>query len=1105
MSKLSLRADIRLLRMAIERGLLSWEDLEAVPQPQSDDEMESAVWGPWVSRLIESGHLDEKALIGLVRGLDPEAGNAPAVPEEPVAPVPANWDRYHIFSQLGAGGMGSVFKAFDPKLNRFVALKFLHRSDPNLTEAFLDEARSQAQVEHPLICQVYEVGDVEGQPYIAMRFIDGKPLHRAATAFPLVTKLRLIEQVADALQAAHQKGLIHRDIKPGNILVTTNQRGALRCIVVDFGLAQSLSGPVQEGDEVAGTPDYLAPEQLSGGQVDRRTDIYSLGAVLYELISGRVPYKGRNIGQTLQLITAGRAAPPSRYEPSIPKELDAVVLKCISRDPEDRYSTAADLLADLRRFLRGEPIAAHSTRLAYRTRKFIGRHRWVTLAASLGLIALVGLGAFGLFTRAQARQRADLARSFGETVKSMEASTRYSALLPLHDTSRQRAELERQMAEIREEMERLGPLAEGPGNYALGRGHLARHRHELAKQHLEAAWNAGYQGPEVASALGQAIGRLYDQAVYAGPMPRNTMTAQSTREELARVFRDPALEYLRAGTEDSSGRYVQALIALYEGSYEEAVRLAENAFADEPWFYEAKRLVGRVREAEGDEAAHAGDYDGALAHYDAAHSIYIDLSDVARSDAELRVAACRCLSQRNEVRRLQGELERAEVDLALEACREALTIDEGIAEAFSLQSRILWRWADQQRRRGASPVADLEQAIALARRAIETNPQSSAAHQNLAASYRLLGSWRMVRGDDPLPDLEQAITAAEAAISLQPEVAIAHNSLGNAAILTSRHLASRGEDPLERIDQAIASYERAIELNPLYVPALLNLGNAWISRTDWEIAHGIDPSDSIDRALVPLHRAVDINPNYLQLHNNLGNAHTTRALARFVRNEPLGNEIDLAVASYRRALEINPNYAIGAYNVAYAERLRARHLQLSGEDPTEAEEEAERAIRDAIRFNPSDPDNQFELAELQLFRAHRTLSGGGDPTTACQAARTAILAAEQLNDSDARIPFLSARVRRYLAGWNLRQGRPAAAVVEEGIALARQALERNPEFHEANAVMGVLLGLRAEPLSGEVREATLQRAESTLRDALAASPGLEREYRAEMEALTADG
>jgi eukaryotic-like serine/threonine-protein kinase len=1094
MDKVSLRADIRLLRLAIERGLLSWEDLEAVPQPTEPGRVaQGAAWGPWISRLIESGHLDETALVELIRKLDPEADEPLATPEEPRAPVPDNWDRYQIFSRLGSGGMGSVFKAFDPQLNRFVALKFIHTKDRKHARAFLDEARSQAQVEHPLICQVYEVGEVDDQPYIAMRFIDGQPLMEVAAKFPLANKIRLVQQVTDALQAAHQKGLIHRDIKPGNILVTTNAKGALRCIVVDFGLAQTLDRR-GDPDEIAGTPDYLSPEQLRGDPVDHRTDIYSLGTVFYELLTGKLPLRGRNISETLRLIAEGEPAPPSSLSAAIPRDLDAIVLKCLAKEPSDRYTSAANLLRDLERFLAGEPIRIHSEAMSYRARKWLGRHRWVPRVAGVAALVLLALGSLSLQSQRQARRRAELARRFGEEVKEMEAAMRYATLLPAHSMAPHRAQLDQQIERLQAEMETLGPLARGPGQYALGRAYLAQHRYELAKEHLERAWQEGYRGPEVAAALGGVIGQLYEQATYASPMPRSSVLADATRDELIRVFRDPALEYLKAGRGDSSGRYIDALVAFYEGRFTDAVAAAEEAYAAKPWLYEARMLVGRVHEARGQEATHGGDYAGAVPHFAAALEVYEELTDVARSDAEILVAECHCLVQRNEARRYVGDLDQAAVDGALGACDAALRLDPDYSEALSLESRIHWHWADLTSRRGTDPTAELQRAIDLANAAIERNPRSSAAQQNLSAANRLLGSWQMLRGIDPVPALERAIAAAEAAIERQPDVAIGYNSLGNAHILLADQSIGRGADPEASIDKAIASYAKAIDLNSQYTPAMLNLGSAWTTRADWELSRGVDPTRSIEEALVPLQRAVEINPNYLQLHNNLGNAQNTLAVALAQRGEDPTARMDAAAASYRRALEIEPEYAIGLYNLAFVERQRAQYLLESGSDPTAAEAESDRAIREAIRINPSDPENFIESAELDLFRAHRDLLAGSSPEAAVETSKEAIQRARALNSDEPELYFLEALGHRYLAEWRLTDGGQAAVDLARGLQLADQAIALNPKYSESIALQGVLLKLQSRLLDPPRRAEVARRALEALQAALAANPALQHQY-----------
>ncbi|HSM52545.1 MAG TPA: serine/threonine-protein kinase, partial [Thermoanaerobaculia bacterium] len=197
--------------------------------------------------------------------------------------------------RIGAGGMGEVFKAWDPDLERWVALKYLRHDDPELVERLQHEARAQARVIHPGVCRVYEVGSEDGRPFIAMEYVDGVPLDEAAVAMTLEEKVLAVRRVAEAVQAAHAAGLVHRDLKPGNILVARGEDGELRPYVLDFGIAreQEITGLTVTG-QILGTPGYLSPEQARGetSSVDRRTDVWSLGVVLYELVAGCLPFPG---------------------------------------------------------------------------------------------------------------------------------------------------------------------------------------------------------------------------------------------------------------------------------------------------------------------------------------------------------------------------------------------------------------------------------------------------------------------------------------------------------------------------------------------------------------------------------------------------------------------------------------------------------------------------------------------------------------------------------------------------------------------------------------------------------------------------------------------
>jgi eukaryotic-like serine/threonine-protein kinase len=408
-------------------------------------------------------------------------------PDVPAFPLPG-WERYQPVRFLGQGGMGQVFLAYDTRLRRNVALKFVRGDDAQLIQRLLSEARAQARVEHERVCQVYDVGESQGRPFIAMQYLEGQPLHLLAHELSTEQKALVLREAAEGLHAAHHAGLIHRDVKPSNILVERSPEGRLKPYVMDFGLARDWSEPgATATGAVLGTPQYMAPEQTRGeaARLDRRADVYSLGATLYHLLTGQPPFPGGNRLEILHNISHQEPRAPRAVNPDVPVDLEAIVLKCLEKEPSARYDSARAFAEDLERFLQGDAVLARRAGLGYRLRRRLRKHRLLVSVATLALLLVaVALGQAAL-TRRQAARREQLARRFTEQVERVEALARYSGLSRLHDTRADREALRARLRRLEAEIHEAGDGARGSGHYALGRGWLALGDDALARNHLD--------------------------------------------------------------------------------------------------------------------------------------------------------------------------------------------------------------------------------------------------------------------------------------------------------------------------------------------------------------------------------------------------------------------------------------------------------------------------------------------------------------------------------------------------------------------------------------------------------------------------------------------
>jgi eukaryotic-like serine/threonine-protein kinase len=1011
--------------------------------------------------------------------------------QEPAFPVPG-WERYQPVRFLGQGGMGRVFLAYDVQLRRNVALKFVRDGAPELERRFLSEARAQARVSHERVCQVYEVGEVKGMTYISMRYVEGQTLGQLAPRLSLEQKALVVREVAEGVHAAHRAGLIHRDLKPSNILVERTEDGRLQPYVMDFGLARDWREDSLATGTVLGTPHYMAPEQARGevARLDRRADVYGLGATLYHLLTGQLPFSGSNDLDVLTRIQSEEPRPPRELDADVPVDLEAIALKCLEKERSARYDSARTLAEDLERFLNGHPVRARPVGPWTRLLRKVRRHR---VAVSLGAVALLVV-ALALGQAAWARReltlRERVSRRFIEMVERLEAQARYSGLSRLHDTREDRQALRRRMQELEEEIHQGGERAVGPGHYALGRALLALGDEQGARARLESAWEQGLREPRVAWALALVLGHLYQEQLLEAERLRDPQQREARRREVERRYRQPALEWLRRseGAEVPSPHYVAALLALYEERHDDALASLDSMGRVQPWFYEASQLRGEVLVARATRRWNQGDRAGALADFDAGRQAYLAAAATAESVPAIHHELAG-LEYGVLLMELYGQGDvQPSYERGLQALSRALAADPEHYDSHVLRARFHRRLAEHRLQSGSGAEPLLEQAIAAARSALALDPRRWQASLELGLSFRQQARLRQDRGEDPRELLRQALQAFE---SIPPEERGYGflTDLGLIFRVWADYEDQTGADSLEHRSRSIEAYLQAIRMDERQMDAWANLGTAYFKRASQP--RGSDPEGDLEQARGALERARSINPGSYVPWFYLARVDELRAQRLGERGGEAGPDLERAVAHYRQALSINPKQP-QLYNGLGTVLLQWALLAWEqGGSPWQLLDEAQAAFVMARALAPRQGFADHNLGQVAVWRATYRSWQGEDPRPSVREAVGAYgQAMERLPGQYLpRVGLGRAWLTR--AAWELERGGEPQASLAQAEAALRGALERNPNGGEAWLRLGEAQAVRARWLArrGQARSEDFQQAEEHLRRALELEPG----------------
>ncbi len=741
--------------------------------------------------------------------------------------------------------MGKVFKARDRHLNRFVALKFiLSQETPNLMIRLVLEAQYQAALDHPHIPKVYGVGIWEGRTCVVMQLVQGSSLDQLAPGLSLAERVELMAQAARGMHAAHLHGLIHRDLKPQNLLVETRADGTRHAFIMDFGLARATEAEsLSLSGAILGSPYYMSPEQAMGGRlVEARSDIYSLGATLYAVAAGVPPFggvsnaiptlveaenaqpvslsdsppppgprMGAHALSVLRRVLDEVPRPPRELDPRIPRDLETIILRCLEKDPAQRYPTAMALAEDLERFLHGDKIRARRASPPRRLQAWARRNPKLSSI----LAAAAGVGFLALIVSAVALQRtrmkSDIAARFEQAAQQMEVRFRMGALSPQQNRTAEVARLREQMEAKKAEAEAIGSLARAPGAYFQGRALQILGRNQEALRELRLAWNLGLRTPAAAQALGSVLLEVYledSQRLIGGPSQQ-----ESDRRILAHKYLHPAVAFFQRAAEAGDRKHLyEAQVAFIEGRDEDALALANAELATTPWTIEAYHLRHLVWANRASQAQDLATFESCAKE---AESLLQTLLDVARGDPGSHLTAARwwlfkggCLAFR--FRTFQPDLLHKALDLA----GEASALDPGASTPFALRSEIWGRISDliRQEERPAEELRHAyDQVLSEADRALKLDPECTMAL--LSKGYAQLFRTEIGLGNSE-KDLQEAMEHADRVIQIDDRTSEAYRLKSLIHGFRAQRAALKGEDARPHLQAWAKSSRQAFEMWP---------------------------------------------------------------------------------------------------------------------------------------------------------------------------------------------------------------------------------------------------------------------------------------------------
>jgi eukaryotic-like serine/threonine-protein kinase len=909
--------------------------------------------------------------------------------------------RYELIRMLGEGGMGRVFQAYDPDLKRHVALKFINSSNQEAVQRLLMEGRAQAKISHPNVCRIYEVERVDNQIYIAMQYIDGDTLLDLMGEITLEQKVKVIIAVAEGLHIAHKEGLIHRDVKPHNIMLEKDETGSWKPYIMDFGLAREVSDRgITVTGEILGTPCYMAPEQARGhnNRLDRRTDVYSLGATLYEVLTGFAPFEGESVMDVLIQVLKSDPKPLRQVVPTIPHDLETIVMKCLEKDPAQRYDSAKAFAEDLERFLADEPILGRRASFVYRAKKWVRKNKLLGgFLAGTSLVALI-LGSWSVYLYLDMKEQARQENYFNSKIRGFENVARYIHMTPLRDTTTDIQLVRQWISDTIKEGENNQPYPH-LFHYGLGRAYLINEDYEKAIIELDNAWTLGYRKPEAAYALGLAYSRQY-QIGYAAATSQAAISISFQKfneaewQQAAVPLRKGALRHLNYCKDhinelvEANSDYIDAIIAFFNKRWDAAIEHADAAEGKAGWFYEALRLKGAVYSEIAKDAMKGpkADVEKAKNNYQKAIESYQEAIRRGPSDQDNYLSLTHAFYEMAIIKEKSNEDFTPEVKNIVENCRKALLTDpEKIDGAYSQLIAIKFLQVRYARRTQQDPGPFYEEILGYLdeiRNKGKNAPKWEQSRNEIEVQQinDLLASGKGIISAQSLVTLNQVIEQNKGA---EKKDAKTYCALAKAYLARARQKITQNQDPLNDLQLAQQGCEDAMQLAD-ETTAYQIRGDVQILLAEYQESKGENNITSLERALSDYYQVVKNNPQSLDGSRRLADTYNHLARQRSELHQEATGYFDKALAAYDKVYELDKDEITWLRKKLQIFNYRVASNVAAGEDPQPHILQAQECAEQILKDNPYDGETLLLMAGIRGLQAGYQVLQGLNPRQAAQ-------------------------------------------------------------------------------------------------------------------------